>query len=316
MPQIGVQQPTNLMEMFSSPSPMMWDIARNQVQDQTLGNALNRAQAQQSMDFEKQKQPYELRQLGLANDTTAAQLPGVQANSSLAQDKATVSRNTISEQQQKAISDIAKSIKDNDLNMAESEIQRNLLHSDPAVRKQAEQMWPLMSKIREEKMKYQMQGDAQARIASINVKSQKELEQMRIDAGKYLKANTLNAKVRLDSLVKPIEIDAALRQILSDENLSDKERAQYMARFNENAKALATENSVRTASNAGKLNVPEMTGTPGIETPAVQPVGQPASAVPALKSNYSKDTVYQGRTGRYRYKGGDPANQDNWEKVE
>ena len=59
MAQVATQAPANLMEMMSSASPMLWDIARNQVDQQSQGNTLNMAQARQQMDFEKQKLPFE-----------------------------------------------------------------------------------------------------------------------------------------------------------------------------------------------------------------------------------------------------------------
>jgi hypothetical protein len=40
------------MEMMSSASPMLWDIARNQVNQQSQGNQLNMDQARQAMDFD------------------------------------------------------------------------------------------------------------------------------------------------------------------------------------------------------------------------------------------------------------------------
>lgn len=316
MPQVAVQQPTNLMEMFSSASPMMWDIARGQVNDQTLGNALNRAQAQQSMQFESQKQPFELAQLGLQNETARAQLPGVTANSNMLMDKAEISRNTLPQQQQSAISDLAKKVSDNDLAMAESEVHRALLSGDPQVRKQAETAWQHLNAVKMEKMKLDSQASSAANVARINAASQASLEDKRIAAGKYLKAGTMNAKLRLDSLTKPSEIDAVLRQILSDENLPEQERAKYMARFVANTKALNTENAVRTASNAGKLNTPGMLDMPGIEQPQAAPAPQPTASAPALKSNYTQGQTYQSKSGKYLFKGGNPNDRANWEKVE
>lgn len=189
MAQVGVQQPTNLMEMFSSPSLMLGDIAAQQVNDQTIGNLLNRQQAQQAMGFAAQEQPFKLDQMGLTNQTTRAQLPGVQADSSLKQDKAAISRNTRGQQERATISKLAKEVSDDDYAVFENGVHQMRASSDPEIRKHGNTLFPYLKSIAAERDKLNIQGANQLANTNASIAGQKQIEQMRIDAGKYKDKN-------------------------------------------------------------------------------------------------------------------------------
>lgn len=189
MAQVGVQQPTNLMEMFSSPSLMLGDIAAQQVNDQTLGNRINRQQAQQAMEFAAQEQPFRLDEMGLKNQTTRAQLPGVQAESGLKQNALTRDTATNDSQIKAALSKLAKETSDNDYAVFENGVHQMRASSDPRIRAQGNALFPYLKAIATERDKLNIQGGNQIAAIREQGKIQNELEDKRINAGKYDKTN-------------------------------------------------------------------------------------------------------------------------------
>lgn len=270
MAQVNTQAPANLMEMMSSASPMMWDIARNQVDQQSQGNVLNMAQAQQDMAFAKQKQPFELSQLGLANATTSAQLPGVKANSSMLEDKAGLSRATLPMQHKSALSKMAKEVSDNDLAEAENAVKTALTHPSAAVRQQANQMWEQLSHIKELKLKA---SDAQA-LEDRRAGNQQALMQQQIDAGRFKKTDKSNMSLatRIDMENDPAKKQAALIDAATQaQQDGDMESAQYYI-----SRAQALDKAVVLQRNAtvkpGAVDI-------GATAPGIQ-VNPNASAMP------------------------------------
>lgn len=75
--------PQNLEAIFSQ-NPGMWGMAQDYMQRANAGNDLTQQHQQLQNQWEQDSQPFRLTQLGLGNDTTAAQLPGVRANSAIA----------------------------------------------------------------------------------------------------------------------------------------------------------------------------------------------------------------------------------------
>jgi len=288
MAQVATQAPANLMEMMSSASPMLWDIARNQVDQQSQGNTLNMAQARQQMDFEKQKLPFELSQLGLTNDTMGARLPGVQAESSLSQDKASVSRNTLPMQQRTALSKMAKEVSENDLAEAENAVKTALVHPSAAVREKANMMWEQLSHIKEIKER----GTAALALEQSRGTNQQTVMQQQIDAGRFKKTDKSNMSMasRIDSENDPgkkqaILIDAAT-QAQQD---GDAEGAQYYL-----GRAQALDNAVQLQRNAAaKAGGVDIGATaPGIRvnpTPSAMPGNLPAD----MQSKKKSPTDYQ-----------------------
>lgn len=74
--------PQNLEAIFSQ-NPGMWGMAQDYMQRANQGNDLSMQHQQLANQYEQQSQPFRLAQLGLQNDTTRAQLPGVGARSSM-----------------------------------------------------------------------------------------------------------------------------------------------------------------------------------------------------------------------------------------
>lgn len=312
MAQVATQAPANLMEMMSSASPMMWDIARNQVNQQSRGNELNMASAQQSMDFEKQKQPFTLAQLGLANQTAEAQLPGHVAESSLRQDKAGISRGTLDMQKRAALSELSKKISDNDLSEAENAVKTALTHPSAAVRQQANQMWEQLSQVKE----LRERSKAAMELEQSRAGNQRDLMQQQIDAGRFKKYDKSNLSIatRIDMENDPAKKQAALIDAATQAQAQgDMESAQYYVQ-----RAQALDNAVKLQRNAAaKPGTVDIAATaPGIAVNP-SPSAMPTNTTPAAPvTQYKANQVYKGRTGSYEYLGGDPANKNSWKKVD
>lgn len=283
MAQVATQAPANLMEMMSSASPMLWDIARNQVNQQSRGNELNMAQAQQDMDFSKQKQPFELSRLGLDNQTLEAQLPGHAANSSMMQDKAGISRGTLDMQKRAALSELSKKISDNDLTEAENAVKTALTHPSAAVRQQANQMWEQLSHVKE----LRERSKAALELEQSRAGNQRDFMQQQIDAGRFRKTDKSNLSMasRIDMENDPgkkqaLLIDAATQA----RSQGDRESAQYYTQ-----RAQALDNAVKLQRNAAaKAGTVDIAGTaPGV---AVNPTpsAMPTNTTPAAPQGKKK----------------------------
>lgn len=75
--------PNNLVDIFSNPSISAQMMAREQFANAAANDQLSQQKAMQDYLYQEQENPLKLEQLGLNNQTTQAQLPGVAANSRL-----------------------------------------------------------------------------------------------------------------------------------------------------------------------------------------------------------------------------------------
>jgi len=267
MPQVTVPQPTNLMEMFQSPSPMLWDIANNNVDQYRRANEANIASALQEQDFTKQKQPFELSRLGLENQSLEAQIPGQRANSSILQDKAIISRDTLDQQRKATLSDLAAKVSSNDLEEAENHIKEMMAHPDPKIRAQGKVMYGDLAEIQKEKLKQAAETARALTTAREQGNIQTRLHQMDIDAGKFSNKSwnqSIDLKIRnaKNPEEKLMHIDQAYNEATSPE------AKQHYADLHEEIKPLYDNYMATKPSNAGK---------PSIEALGITPVTTPTA---------------------------------------
>ena len=293
MAQVATQAPANLMEMMSSASPMLWDIARNQVDQQSQGNALNMAQAQQQMDFEKQKLPFELSQLGLQNDTASAQLPGVRANSNMLEDKAGISRGTLDLQKRAKLSELAKGLSENDLTEAENAVKTALVHPSAAVRAKANEMWDQLSHVKEIKLR----NDALAQMGEAKNQTQLDLEKQKAAHGAYLKRWGMDTDHQITFEGNPEKRDTLIRGAISaaQQNADQDAVEKYTRYLVSNKPAYDNYQKAKVAASAGKVNAAEMTGLPGYSAPTAQ---VPAQATPMGEFKTPQDIKAAFQAGR------------------
>lgn len=277
MPQVTVPAPTNLMEMFQSPSMMMGDIAQGQLDQFRRANELNMSQAQQAQEFEKQKQPYELSKLWYDNETTRARLPGIQAQSDVLRDTADLSRATLPEQMNAKRSELLKSVSDNDMSQAETAIRQMAISRDPRVRQQGEVLMQGFKDFQRELLQERERRKTALATTGATIAGQKELEQMRIDAGKYKKNDKygLSLSQRLDAETDPRKklgmLVEAAQMAAAD---GDTESAQAFT-----ARAQAYQPIVQQWLNAnpraGGVDVGAVANLPTIQTPNLVPGAVP-----------------------------------------
>lgn len=285
MAQVGVQQPTNLMEMFSSPSMMLGDIAAQQVNDQTLGNLINRQQASQDMDIQRQKLPFELSQLGLQNQEAEARIPGVRAQSGLLQNNLKVDTDNLGIRTKADAAKKLAEISDSDWTQHMNAIQKAMIDPSPQVRTVANQLYqqlPEMVKLRQQELE---RRQTQLDVEDLRGKNQRELEQNKYAHGK---PGTMSVAMRFNTLIDPIQIDTAARQLLADEALDPDVRKAVEARFEANRPAY--NNAMAAKVNAkGAVDPSALTGMPGVQPPQAQPAPgqtpQDTGPVPKLKFN-------------------------------
>ena len=185
MAQIGMAAPTNLIEMFSSPSMLIGDIAQSQVDQYRKTNEINQQQALADLWLKQQTNPIEVQQKQAALDTTLAQLPGVRGVAEQQANAGKMSTEMYDENKRKALADIAKSVSASDLDVAESKVKLDMLSSDPAKRAQATQMFSMLSDVRKQQMQLEEERKTRLATGAQTIAGNKQLEQMRIDAGKY-----------------------------------------------------------------------------------------------------------------------------------
>lgn len=269
MAQVGVQQPTNLMEMFSSPSMMLGDIAAQQVNDQTLGNLVNRQSAMQDQDIARQKLPFELQQLGLQNQEIEARIPGVRADSGLKQNNLKVSDATIDQQTKAKISELAKTVSDNDLAQAENGVKQLMVHPDPKIRASAKPLFDSLYEIRKERDKLAIEGGNAIALEKERGKNQIALEKQQASDGKYLKAFNAPIDIQIRASKNPEEKAMKINQAFVEAQRSgDQVAMQHYKDLYEAHKPLY-DNYMKTRPQGtqGVINVPEAGGIPAVQSP-------------------------------------------------
>ena len=297
MPQVSTQAPANLMEMFGSGDPLMGDIAMGQVNQNRSINNLNSQQALQDMFIQNQKLPYELGKLSLENQGLEAQLPGHRANSSLLEDKATISRNTLDKQQDQAIADIAAKISTDHLTEAENGVKQMLTSNDPRVRAMGNQLFTQLSSVKQKKMELDSEYSRAMGVAGIQAKSHKEIEQMGIDAGKYAKAATMSLVKKIQNEGDPVKRDALIRGAIASAQQEGDQQAElyYTNLLQANIEAYNNQRAAQTAAAKGKLDIGEVAGMPGYTPPTATVPGQGAASAPTQLS----PDVIKGAFGAY-----------------
>lgn len=272
MAQIGVQQPTSLMDMYSSGSPMMWDIANQQVNQQAQSNYLNQQQAAQDMNIQAQDQPAKLASLYLANQEQGARIPGVAAQSNILGNQADVSNSTLDMQKKAKYSELAKTMSDNDLSEAENAIKTALVHPSAAVRQHAESMWNDLSSVKELKLKNQLEGDRALSVVGEQGNQARQTDKQAAEEGKYLKRWSMNADQQITFEGDPVKRDALIRGALqaaqNDNNPSLVEK--YTSYLQANKPAYDNAMKAKTSANAAKVDPNAMLGTDSIQSPTAQ----------------------------------------------
>lgn len=189
MAQIGVQYP-NLASIFGESSVFPVEYGMQQFEGARQNEQLNQQQALQDMLFQEQNDPLKLQHQGLVNQGLEAGLPGIFANSSLSQDKANVSRQSLGEQIGAGKSKLAKDISDNDLGILENSAQRMAMSQNPEERAIGTMLLKQHKEIIRDREKQEAQGKRTIEQIQEQGKQARLTQQQAIDAGKFVKGSS------------------------------------------------------------------------------------------------------------------------------
>lgn len=303
MAQVGTQAPSNLMEMFGSGDPLMGDIAMGQVNQNRSINNLNAGQALQDMFIQQQKLPYELNRMSLENQGLEAQLPGQRASSSLLEDKASISRNTLGKQQDQAIADIAAKISTDHLTEAENGVKQMLTSSDPRVRALGNQLFTQLSSVKLKKQELDAEYARAMGVAEIQAKSHKDIEQMGIDAGKYAKSANISLAKKIQNEGDPVKRDALIRGAIASAQQEGDQQAEiyYTNLLQANIEAYNNQRAAQTAAAKGKLDIGEVAGMPGYTPPTATVPTKPTQ----LQTQFATEADAEAALASGKLKSGD-----------
>ena len=166
---------------------------------------------------------------------------------------------------------------------------------------------PEMVKLRQEhqnRMAVEQEQTSRAvKVAHIGADSKREVQEMRSSQQAEL------ARIKAAATAKNTD-QLMAEYVQRAANATD---AQERAYWNELANVTAMLKA--QSSPAGQQPLVDPSKLPGVPITQPTPPQVPASGAQP-KQQYSVGQTYKGRTGSYRYKGGDPAKKESWEKVE
>ncbi len=289
----------DLSKIYNSDSLMPGMFAMDRQEGAQRSQQLNQAGFLQKLYQDEQMNPLLVRQQQLQNDTSLAQLPGFTADSSLKQDKAKLSRETmelqLTAQQKKLLGDAS----DDDVKLLENAAQNLAYSNDPTESAKGQKLLQLHKLVIQEKSKQKYMSDRQVELEKLRGKNTMDLAKENNAAGRYKKGQgSVTIEEQLKSGKLSYEKAAVLlgnSAYMAELDGDDEKAAQYRALANQYA---AKVNEARAAGNlAPKAGTPNLDNlgvqtNPSIPaTPLSSPMG--ASAAPTVQQPDIKAMVQQ-----------------------
>lgn len=291
----------DLSKIYTSDSLMPGMFAMDRQEGAQRSQQLNQAGALQDLYLANQMNPLKVQGKQLENDIAAAQLPGWQADSSLKQDKAKISRDTLglqlSAQQKKLLADAS----DDDVKLLENAGQHLAYSSDPAESARGQQLLQLHKLVIQEKAKQKYMSDRQLELEKLRGKNALDLANVNNAAGRYKKGQgslsveqqLQSGKLTYDKAAVLLGNSAYMAELEGDQEKADQYRAlanQYAQKYQEG----------RAAGNmAPRAGTPDLQGigiqtNPNIpQTPLSSPVQSPQPAASTAQQPDIKSMVQQ-----------------------
>lgn len=254
----------DLSKIYTSDSLMPGMFAMDRQEGAQRSQLLNQASALQDLYLAEQMNPLKVRQQQLQNDTSLAQLPGFQADSSMKQDKAKISRETVglqlSAQQRKLLADAS----DDDVKLLENAAQHLAYSSDPAESAKGQQLLQLHKLVIQEKSKQKYMSDRQLELEKLRGKNALDLANVNNAAGRYNRSS--KAVLSLDQAIDNAKSARERHQKLLDaatlakQNGDEESYSNYMQRAE----------IVRPQAEAEISNLQPKPGTPELNKLGIQ----------------------------------------------
>lgn len=267
-------EPQNLEDILAV-NPALYQQAQGMVGLSNQQNQEKLRQLQLQNMFDQQNNPLRLQHQQGLNDQNAAQLPGLQAQSQSAQYKAQREGATQGDAISAARAKFMKEASDADIEMLGNRAQKLAYSEDPQERAHGIKMLNMSKEMIKERELQKMRGDNALALEGSRSKSARELEQMRIDAGKYVKkgsgaAGTIeeqlkSGKLSFEKAAVLLSGAASVAEMDGDDETAQKYRAMA---DDYNRKHIA---SKQAGVQAGGELKPDL-GALGIKPNAVKPV--------------------------------------------
>jgi hypothetical protein len=282
----------------------------------------------QDMMFAQQEQPLKLEGLRSTNRNTNATADKTELGNQF-------TRDTWDPRVKAEVAKFASEVDDAQLKQINSRLERDMMSPDPQVRAQAQKTYQFtkeMTKFKEEeKMKH---GNKMSEIGETG-RQQRLTQQQAIDAGKWApKGGGTGSDGDIEAIVAKMGFEKSAQFFFTKSQLALRsgklEEAQFWGNLaDEMKKSLERGKMLSGQQNqAGKIATGEVAQMP--THPAPQPQGFGGSPQQAQgqvgpstpnpnaqqQGNFVTGQSYKGKTGTYKYLGGDPKNKANWQKVE
>jgi hypothetical protein len=237
----------------------------------------------------------------------------------------------IDQETQAKISSIAAKMSEDQLAQYTAKLQGDALSTDPKIRSRALYLMQGLQSFQLEKAKQAAETSRAIATVRAQGEEQRKLEDQEAAHGKYLKSWNTPIDIKIRNAADPIQRETLIQGAISDSKLAgDQESvAKYTQMFNDNLPLANQARQVKGIAALGKLDMAGTTGMPGVQVPQGQPLPvpgvpqpQPApQAVPSSQLIPGTQPTPNGvpRPGEvrkgYRFKGGNPGDKNNWEKV-
>lgn len=272
----------DLNQLFGNMSMLPRQLGMEQYERAQRAQDQNYRGAVQEFDLNAQMNPLKVQQQQIQNDTGLAQLPGFRADSSLKQDKATISRNTLTEQEQAQRSKLIADMSDDDVKVLYNQAQQLAMSNNPQERLIGETLMAQHKDVLLERNKNKYMSDRRMAEERLAQAGRERLEQMRIEAGKYKKGQgqlTIEDQLRsgkltydkaavlLGNAAYMAELDGDMERAQQYRTLSN----QYATKYQEGRQAGAMVPKAGSV-DLGGMGVPANAPVPA--TPLTSPIQQ------------------------------------------
>jgi hypothetical protein len=255
--------------------------------------SMNQNQALQDMFFKQQEQPLKMRQRQLENETTEAQIPGLQADSSRRQRDNQVRQGVpLAEEQRAAISKLLTGISDDDFKRMQNDIYQNMQHPDPARAADARKMYEFLPEIYKANQATDERMRREEALQSIKHRNDMELAGLNNEAGRYKSKKTAgDAVTTMDRIYKLKKASEQVAAFIREATIARQDgNEELFNKYMELAKALepAAIAEQNVLPKPGAVDVGRLGGSPLPTNPTpslLPPQRQTPGQGPALMPN-------------------------------